>query len=70
MKKANTTNKAFLLFTLFFIAIAAFSFATFQKTEMVCSELKQCSGTKPSINKGEMIWDVFTHSIIALVSYR
>jgi hypothetical protein len=70
MKKATTTNKAFILFTLFFIAIAAISFASFQKTEAVCIEVKKCSRVKPLTNNGQMIWDVFSHGIISLVSYR
>lgn len=70
MKKATTTNKAFLLFTLFFVFIAAFSFAAFQETEAVCSEAKKCSQAKPLNTNGEMIWDVFSHGLISLISYH
>jgi hypothetical protein len=70
MKKATTTNKAFLLFTLFFIAIAALSFASFQKTEAVCSEVKKCSQSKPATNDGHLLWDVFSYGLMSFVSYR
>ncbi|MDQ6608506.1 MAG: hypothetical protein M3Y85_01645 [Bacteroidota bacterium] len=70
MKKAIKTNKTFILFTLLFIFIAAFSFATFQKTETICSEVKGCCRTTQPNNSGEMIWDVFSHGFIFLVSFR
>jgi hypothetical protein len=66
MKKATTT-KAFTLFTILFILIAAFSFAAFE-TKGVCNETKKCSQITPS-KTGEMLWDGFSRRFISLISY-
>ncbi|HZH64211.1 MAG TPA: hypothetical protein VEY10_04910 [Flavisolibacter sp.] len=70
MKKAITPNKAFSLFTLFFIAIAVLSFASFQETEALCNEIKKCTQLRPAPKNGQMIWDVFSQGLISLVSFR
>jgi hypothetical protein len=68
MKKAFTT-KAFTLFTVLFVLIAAFSFATFKETEQVCKEAsKKCSQATPSKKSSEMLWDGFSRRFITLIS--
>ena len=72
MKRAFTT-KAFTLFTVLFVVIAAFSFAAFRETEQVCSLTKKCSQASPAEkgSKGtEMIWDGFSRRFISLVSIK
>lgn len=69
MRKANP-KKAFALFTLLFVLIAACSFAVFQKTGKACAKAQQCSEQTPPTKSGEMIWDVFSRRLISLVSYR
>ncbi len=64
MKKANSTNKVLIGFTLLFMMIAGFSFAAFRETEGVCSQVKNCSPIAPSDSKGgEMLWDSFSRFV-------
>ena len=62
------TQKAFLLLTLFFVSIAALSFAAFKETEQVCTSAEQaCQSVKPA--KGnEMLWEVVSRQFLSLVS--
>ena len=70
MKKAFTT-KAFTLFTVLFVLIAAFSFAAFRKTEQVCTAAtKKCSQGAPLKRGSEMPWDGFSRRFITLISVK
>jgi len=61
-------QKAFLLFTLLFISIAAFSFAAFRETEQVCTEVKSCcEASRPAKNAG-MLWEVVSRPFLSLIS--
>lgn len=67
MKKAFVP-KAFLLFTLLFVAIAAASFAAFQEQEEVCAGwAKTCNAAKPG-KTNELLWEVVARRILSLVS--
>ena len=72
MRKANPTYKAFLAFTLFFMLIAAFSFAAFRETEELCTGgAEKCSQqTSPSEKGGEMLWDSFSRRFVSLVTIK
>ena len=72
MRKANTTYKALIGFTLFFMLIAAFSFAAFRETDGICTgEGKKCSQQgNPSERGGEMLWDGFSRRFVSLVTIK
>jgi|GEM_PF-4843524 len=72
MRKANSTYKAFIGFTLLFMLIAAFSFAAFRETENICTgETNNCSQQgAPSEKGGEMLWDSFSRRFVSLVTIK
>lgn len=61
-------QKAFLLFTLLFICIAAFSFAAFRETGQVCHSVKTCCRVAHPVKSSEMLWEVVSRQFLSLVS--
>jgi hypothetical protein len=71
MRKANTTIKALLGLTLFFVLLAILSFAAFRQTEVLCTgAVKNCSGISPAKGGGKMLWDDFSRHFITFASPR
>lgn len=71
MRKANTTVKALLGLTLFFMLLAAASFAAFRETESICTgSSKKCTGAPPVKRGGQMLWDDFSRRFISAVSVQ
>jgi hypothetical protein len=62
------TQKAFLLITLLFISLAAFSFAAFRETEQVCTAAKSCCKMAHPAKGGEMLWEVVARHFLSMVS--
>jgi hypothetical protein len=59
------TQKAFLLFTLFFVSMAAASFVAFKETEQVCTTAEEaCKSVKGS----EVLWEVVSRQFLSLVA--
>ena len=62
------TQKAFLLITLLFVSLAAFSFAAFRETEQVCKEARNCCKITRKAQNSEMLWEVVARHFLSLVS--
>ncbi len=60
-------QKAFLLFTLLFILLAAASFAAFRETERVCEQVECAKVTAPEKNS-DMVWEVVSRQFLSLIA--
>ena len=62
------TQKAFLLFTLFFVSMAAASFVAFQETAQVCTTAEEaCKAVKPA-KGGDVLWEVVSRQFLSLIT--
>ncbi len=61
------TQKGFVLMTLLFVGIAAFSFAAFTTTDDLCTAAKEaCKAVQPA-KPSELLWEVVSRQFLSLV---
>jgi len=63
-------NKWFLLAAALTLSLSAFSFATYKKTEAVCSSTANCSQDRPanSNQKTDLLWDILSRQLSNFIS--
>lgn len=65
----NSTQKAFFLFTLFFVLLAFVSFAAFRETSQVYTCSQNCFKIEAPTQDGGMLWEVVFRQFLSLISF-
>jgi len=65
-------NKWFFLAVALTLSLSAFSFATYKKTQAVCSTAENCCPNSPanSNQKTDMLWDILSRQLSNFISVQ